>query len=308
MDFQIKSLIDNIKRPLIEYTLDIVLEPGCFNGAYEVGGLMFVRELESRGFFKVGRISASSAGAIAGFLYFTKSLDKFPEIWERLKEGLLEDGTLCRLREILSGLAETLTDSEFESIRSGKLFIAVYNVTKMEQQILDKFATREDLVEAILKSSHFPLLTNGEALLRSGGDDYLDGGMPHIFKARQRNPKQRILYLSITTYRRFVTMFNLSSEITIHGRILEGMLDVYNFFLKERETAMTSFIHDWQWTHFVRLRVWQFAYCSLVYSTIIANKIVSYIYPQIKDSPLFKHYQPLMGNIYTDILLYILFK
>ena len=308
MVIEVDSLIKNIKKPDIPYTLDIILEPGSFNGAYEVGGLIFIRELEKNKYFKVGRISGSSIGAFAGFLYFTNNLDRFVEIYDYLRKSFLEKVSLYKLKEVLLGLTNNIDDEKFKLLQEDKLFISTYDVQKMHQIIKSKFKTREEIVDCILKSCHLPLLIDGHIFFESNGKYFFDGGMPYIFKMRESEPKYKIIYLSITTLGKMKRMFNLRSEKSIHGRILEGIIDVYTFFHKGEETAMTSFVHNWTWHHFMRLRILHFIILYINFNMIIIHKFIKFIHPKIKDIDLYKHFTPFFKNIYNDMLLYLLFK
>ena len=49
------------------------------NGAYEIGGLMLIKEMEKLKYFKIKRISGASVGGYAGFLYLIDKLDVYIE-------------------------------------------------------------------------------------------------------------------------------------------------------------------------------------------------------------------------------------
>ena len=69
------NLIKNIHKKENPISMDLVLEGGTNNGYYEVGVLMFLKELENQGFIKVNRISGASVGSYMGFHYFNDSLN-----------------------------------------------------------------------------------------------------------------------------------------------------------------------------------------------------------------------------------------
>lgn len=308
MNIDVGSLLKNIKKPAIPYTLDIILEPGSFNGAYEVGGLIFLQELEKNDFFTVDRISGSSIGAFAGFLYFTKNLHKFVNIYEYLRKSFLEKVTLHKLKEVLLELVNNINDEEFKFLQKDKLYISTYDIQKMQQIIKSEYQSREEIVDSILKSCHLPLLINGHIFFEDDGKYYFDGGMPHLFKMRENDPKYKMIYLSITTLGKLKRMVNIKGEKSMHGRILEGILDVYTFFHEENETGMTSFVHTWTWRHYARLRIWHFVMLYMTYNMILFHKVIKYIHPKIKSYDAYKHFMPFFKNIYNDLLLYMLFK
>ena len=303
-----ESLIKNIEKPPLSYTLDIVLEPGSFNGAYEIGGLMFLQEMEKRDFFTVGRISGSSIGAFAAFLYFTHNLNKYTEIYEYLRKHFIEHLTIETLKDVMLTMIHDITDDSFKALQHDKLYITTYDVQKMQQVIKSDYKNREEIVDAVLKSCHLPLLVNGHIFFESNGQYFFDGGMPYIFKMRENDPKYKIIYLSITTLGKLKKIISIKGEKTAHGRILEGILDVYTFFHEKKETNMTSFVHQWTWQHFLRLRIAHFIILYITYNIIALHKLLTFLYPKIKQNSLFKHFVPFFKNIYNDTILYLLFK
>ena len=80
MDNQhIKNLVVNLPKEQNLGSIDLVLESGAANGSYQIGCLIYLKELEKQNKVKIDRISGSSIGAISGFYYFTNTLDKFQE-------------------------------------------------------------------------------------------------------------------------------------------------------------------------------------------------------------------------------------
>ena len=68
-DMNFEILLKNLNKHNFLFDLDLVLEGGCMNGAYEIGGLMLIKEMEKLKYFKIKRISGASVGGYAGFLY-----------------------------------------------------------------------------------------------------------------------------------------------------------------------------------------------------------------------------------------------
>ena len=78
MDNQhIKNLVVNLPKEENLGSIDLVLESGAANGSYQIGCLLYLKELENQKKVKIDRISGSSIGAISGFYYFTNMLDKY---------------------------------------------------------------------------------------------------------------------------------------------------------------------------------------------------------------------------------------
>ena len=76
----IKTLIENIPEKHIQLELDLVLDGGAFNGVYMLGGLFYIKELETREKIKIKRVSGCSIGAILGILFLINKMDVAIEI------------------------------------------------------------------------------------------------------------------------------------------------------------------------------------------------------------------------------------
>lgn len=69
----IDNLIFNLDKKVEPLQIDIVLEGGTNNGYYELGILLFLKEMENQGFISVNRISGASIGSLMGFHYLNNS-------------------------------------------------------------------------------------------------------------------------------------------------------------------------------------------------------------------------------------------
>ncbi len=65
MDVNMKGLLENLKNKKLNYELDLVLEGGAMNGAFEIGGLILLKQLEMEKKIKINRISGASVGGLA---------------------------------------------------------------------------------------------------------------------------------------------------------------------------------------------------------------------------------------------------
>jgi predicted acylesterase/phospholipase RssA len=180
-DLKLGVLLKNLDKSNFSFNLDLVLEGGCMNGAYEIGGLILIKELEKLKYFKIKRVSGASVGAYAGLLYLIDKLHVYVEEYEIMKEGFRETLTLEKLEQQLRKLVYNLSDKEFKSLQKNKLYIRFYDVNTQECILKYKYKTREELIETILKSCHMPFLINGKMFYEKDKKQYIDGGMPYIF-------------------------------------------------------------------------------------------------------------------------------
>ena len=91
MDNQhIKNLVVNLPSDENLGAIDLVLEAGAANGSYEIGCLMYLKELEKQEYIKVDRLSGSSIGSISAILYITNQLELCTEMFEIMREAYSE--------------------------------------------------------------------------------------------------------------------------------------------------------------------------------------------------------------------------
>ena len=307
-DLKLGVLLKNLDKSNFSFNLDLVLEGGCMNGAYEIGGLILIKELEKLKYFKIKRVSGASVGAYAGLLYLIDKLHVYVEEYEIMKEGFRETLTLEKLEQQLRKLVYNLSDKEFKSLQKNKLYIRFYDVNTQECILKYKYKTREELIETILKSCHMPFLINGKMFYEKDKKQYIDGGMPYIFNDLEMKQNRKTLYMTLTRYDKIKSILNVSNEKTIHGRVLEGIIDTYNFFLKNRMTDMCSYVEEWGIPETLRYSIFNYAYKLLVYVIYILYKIHEYIFPYISETPLYKKFTPLMKRIYKNTVIYLVFN
>ena len=66
------TLIENLDKKNIPKEIDLILDGGAFNGAFQYGILLYIKELETLKLLNVDKISGCSVGALLGTLYFNK--------------------------------------------------------------------------------------------------------------------------------------------------------------------------------------------------------------------------------------------
>ena len=313
--FKFSTLIKNIDDAHIPKKLNLILEGGCMNGAYEIGGLTLIKELERKKLTTINKISGASVGAYAGFLFLTNNLNTYIDEYGDIMESFKKHLKLVKLEEQLRFLVNKLSNSEFKSLQKDKLFITFYNFDTQQQEVISKYTTRDELIVSILKSCHLPFLINGECFYidKKTGTRYIDGGVPYLFTSQSGNTELtetmsiKNLYMKLTQYDRIKTTINVSYEKTVHGRILEGVIDTYNFFLKNSETKMCSYVDEW--SHFNKV---YYKFCELGYKIIIIiiyiiSILINTITPNLKKTHFYKHFSPNFYKIYESVVIYLVF-
>ena len=215
--FRFATLIKNIEPDHIPKKLNLILEGGCMNGAYEIGGLTLLKELEKKNLTSIEKISGASVGAYAGFLFLTDNLNKYIDEYGEMRSSFKKHLKLVKLEEQIRFIANKLSDIQFKSLQKDKLFITFYNVDTQQQEVISKYSTIEELITSILKSCHLPFLINGECFYvdKKTNTKYIDGGVPYLFpinSSQKDITPVKNLYMKLTQYDRIKTTINVSYE------------------------------------------------------------------------------------------------
>ncbi len=307
MNFAIDGLLKNLKNKKLNYNIDLVLEGGCMNGAYEIGGLLLLKGLEKEKKITIDRISGASVGAFVGLLYITNKLECYTKHYQKWRTAFNETVKLEHLKDLIIEICSGITDEDFKSLQKNKLFITYYDVKTRRCILIKEYKTREELWNAILKSCHVPYLINGEIFYRTEEGEYLDGGLPYIFKLQSYKPKHRVLYMKLTQTNRLKTIFNVADEENMDGRILGGLIDTYNFLMHEGKTEMCSFVNNWGFIDLLRYNCMDYIYWFGVSLLILSYKVIKYIAPTLEQTNIYKRLKPMGQNIFKEIIRYMVF-
>ena len=294
------------KIPKHPYKLDIVMGGGCFNGLYGIGVLLFIKQMEKQGYVIINRFSGVSAGALACFFYLIDDLDNFVQYYSLIKKSLRKNQNMTIIKKILESINEKMDDTTFQKIKKNKFYIGYHDVKKKKQIIKSKYTNKEDLKKALLKSSHIPYLMNNQCLFHDSSHCFIDGGLPYIFPERERNLNTHILYISITQISTLKNMLYIKNE-SVYGRITDGILDAYKFFLHKKPTKFCSFINQWYISDFIYLRLKKLTMIIFCYIIEIGIRAGHIIKPLLCRCSLYKKMTPVLYEMYRDILLYSLF-
>jgi len=307
MNIGMKGLMENLERKEFHHNIDLVLEGGCINGAYEIGGLLLLKELEKKKKITVHRLSGTSIGAFISLLYSANKLDCFVDSYKEWRQSFNDTIKIQAFEETVKKICSEISDDTFKSLQKNKIFITYFDV-KLKKCILKKeYSTRRELWESVLKSCHIPYLVNGNAFYKTSDGEYLDGGLPYIFKLRT-NDDRKILYMKIIQSSKLVGIFCSRGEESIDGRVLEGLLDTYNFFMQDQNTSMCSFVNNWGYINLIRYNSINFVYLIGIYMFILLQRTGEYISPSLEKMKIYQKMKPACKKLYEDILRYIAFK
>jgi hypothetical protein len=238
----IDNLPDDLKNSKTPLRLDLILDGGVFNGSYLVGALYFLKEMEKRNYIVVERISGCSIGSVIGFLYFIDALDTMPKFYDLVKKDFMEKHQLPTIKELKIHLQEKIPDNICEKVNK-RLYICYNNIKKGKKSIKSQYKDIDEIMNTIIKSCYIPYLIDGEMLYEQA---YIDGMNPYIFNVEQG---KKILHMDLFGYDKISYLFNIKNEKTNYHRILSGLLDIHNFYIKQTNTQMCSYVNDWSFTN-----------------------------------------------------------
>jgi len=237
---QINIMIDNLEVLPKLGDVNLVFEGGSLNGYYLIGVAMFLKELERRGVMRVAKVSGTSVGAYIGFHYlndslsasYTHSLNAKPSVIERLNLSYYKEAVACDV----SGVKPNAFN--------GRLFITYYDVIPERKRVVQsEYADVSDLRDALCSTAYLPVLMDGGmTFLRRGGRQCIDGGLPFLFE-------DKTLYVKLSGWNKLGNMFSHRGEKNGRGRVCEGIVSAYNFFLYgETGSDMCSWVANWSTT------------------------------------------------------------
>ena len=165
-----------------------------------------------------------------------------------------------------------------------------------------KYTDKDDLRSSLLKTCHLPFIIDGNCYFKEKGNYFLDGLLPHIFIDRSESFEDFILYISPNTISRLKNMFITKNEISIYGRVSEGILDAYKFFF-EGNSEMCSFVNRWSITNFVSLRIKSLAIFIFLYMVRLLSSFNRSILPYLREIDLYNGAEDIIKLCFQDIFL-----
>jgi hypothetical protein len=290
----IENLPDEIKNRKIPEEIDLILDGGVFNGSYHVGALYFLKEMERRKYIKINRISGCSVGAIVAFLYFIDGLDLMTKMYNIISDEFKNKMQLSCLKEIKTHIEERIPKDICKKVHN-RLFISYNNIKTGKKNVKFTYKSTDDIINTVIKSSFVPYLIDGNLLYKN---KYIDGIVPFIFKERNN----KILYLDLYGSDKVSYLFNVKNEKTNYHRILSGLLDIHCFFIKQSNTAMCSYVNDWN------LYYRGFNYLKLLFEKLVLYIIYIIVFikskipEEFKENIIFKILKILSYDIFHIIL------
>jgi hypothetical protein len=292
----IENLPDELKNTKNPINLDLVLDGGIFNGSYLIGALYFLKEMEKRNYIKICRISGCSIGSIVAFIYIIDCLDISESFYRIIFQQLKKNYNL-NISSILRSILKDKIPDDICSKVNNKLYITYTNIQKRKIKVKCTYKNKEEIINTIIKSSYIPFFMDGNILFEN---KYIDGLNPYVFKIRN---DRKILYLDLFGYDKIKYLINIKNEKTNFHRILSGLLDIHNFFIKQTNTDMCSYVNEWTLLNksrfFLKTIIIENFFVYFTYFVILIKK---YIPEKMKDYVLYKILTKITYETYIILL------
>uniref|UniRef100_A0A6C0LJU7 PNPLA domain-containing protein n=1 Tax=viral metagenome TaxID=1070528 RepID=A0A6C0LJU7_9ZZZZ len=290
----IDNLPDNITRTKTPIIIDLVLDGGAFNGSYLSGALQFLKEMENRRFIKIRRISGCSIGSLSAFLFFVNRLDVTEHFSKLSMIDFKKTSQLIIIKDIKTHILHLIPDN-FEELLNEKMFISYYNLKKNKKVIKNTYKSKDDIIDSIIKSCFLPFIIDGNICFKN---KYVDGLNPYLFETEKG---VKTLHLDLFGFDKCIYMLNIKHEKSATHRILSGLLEIHNFFVKQTNTSMCSYVNDWWLTHKIYFLSRIVLEKTVIFIIIWLIQIYKWLKPMIEKSTLLKITNSVIKEIFIII-------
>ena len=238
----ILSLIKNIEKPdktiNTPQEIDLIIDGGGFKAAYILGNLLYLKEMEKRGFLKISRISGTSVGSLLGLLYFLDELSLIYKLLPIFSKDYKKTNKLTNSFKVIKRyLSKIIGEKGLKSFNK-RLYINYYDLKNNRDVLSNTYSSCENLFKKIHFSCFIPFLFDG----RPSVCGKIDGLTPYIFPNRDN---VKILFLSTISMRNIrslgETLYTDDKNITY--KMTQGILDMHSFYINKNAT-MSYYIEN----------------------------------------------------------------
>jgi hypothetical protein len=232
----VRAVAKNVACPLVE-PIDLVIGGGAFNGAYGLGAVLVIKELEIQKKVRVERISGCSIGGLLALAYICDICSEVEKMFSAIRDCLKRDGCMHSLRDMITKIVEKAFIKDETTILNGRLFLSHTDLSTMKPIVTSEYEDKASLVEALIRTCFVPLLIDGNTSLENR---YVDGVVPHLFKDGARDS----LYVNLIDYKTLFKVIVTRNEANSHYRVMQGAADASHFFV-EGNSRMCSWVSKW---------------------------------------------------------------
>tara|TARA_Y100000389_G_C17463642_1_gene523700 strand:+ start:1237 stop:2157 length:921 start_codon:yes stop_codon:yes gene_type:complete len=291
----IETLIEKIDDNYIVNDINLILDGGAFNGGYQLGILLYLKELENKKIININKISGCSVGAIMGAMYISNSLSEGIDYYGTLLKYYQWNSDLSQLSRLINDFVNKNINDV--TIFNDKLYITYYDLINIKQTVVSKYASKNDLIDALIKSSYIPGVVDGNINYHG----CCDGFLPYIFPKKDK----QILYIYLQPFYKIKNMLYVKNENNVWPRLLIGMTDINNFFLG-KHSEFCSYVNKWSLSDTYIFRIKELIVLFIVLILNYIEKFIENIPERIKHNEYVLRIKTILKFLYKDIFRHIL--
>jgi len=313
----IKSLVKNIEFNNVfnkPSEIDVIYSGGALNGGYGFGISLFLQELEREKKIKINKISGCSIGGFIGFVHLMEQYERNEEIeieieyiFEKIKKCFKNKFNIVVFKKCIKKVVNSYfnfllkkdnTLEDILNIVNDRLFITYYDIEQGEKIIKNKYKSKKEIIETLIKTSFLPFITDGNLCYKN---KYIDGMTPYIFKYNNQS-NNKCLFVELLTREKMWNSIFSNKEKNIHYRIITGVVDI-NRFLTEGSSNMCSWVNEWKIHNYlikkiIEIIIYVFINLMIFLSSIEIKREIN----KIKSSKVCKTLISMVMDLLNDIV------
>lgn len=290
----ITELITELKEnnnSIVPKSMDLILDAGAFNGGFQLGALLYLKELERNNITTINRVSGASIGSVLALSYLIDRLDLIPIFSKNIMEYYKCNFNLFIINSILDLFLSNMKEDDYKRL-NGRLYISYFDYTTKTHITVHKYKSNKNVIDQLKKSCHLPFISTKNVSYFNG----IDGAYPYIFKGDKPS-----LFLRLISIEQMKTIMITKHETDIYSRVIDGIIDINNFFNKKR-SIMCSLVNKWTFLDFMSIRLREIIWIFYLYTIEIALIVYDYLPVNIISSNIFKSIKSVLQNIYFDFM------
>jgi hypothetical protein len=238
MDTYIAALLETLDLKNVPSEIDLVLDGGAFNGAYTIGTLLYIKELENKKHLTVKRLSGCSMGAIFAVGYATGYLDSLITVGRNIARDFKNSQCLHSFMGHIKDWINKHQDKINLCELNERVFITYHDSEVKKQITISHFESHDHLTEVLIRSSFLPFAINGSSRYQN---KYFDGFTPGLFHDKARPS----IFISTMVPGYFTSSLVIKGENSLDIRRVEGVEQIDGFFRRGKNTKLCSYVDSW---------------------------------------------------------------
>ena len=296
----VEALIANVSVREVPDKLDVVLEGGAMNGAYQAGALCYLRALEKAGKTHIARISGVSCGALVGAVFLALDLDSLEEFYVRLADSLLSTGSFSSLQGCVDDFMKRIDDTKAASL-TDRLYISYVDMNTQRRVVVSEYKSKEELGKVLVKTAFLPGFIDGRM---TTDDKCIDGGVPYIFPSdteKRGDNGYKTLYLKLSSFSLLKDAISTKGETNMARRAIEGIQRTHDLFKQRRGNEIASIVEEWSKTDVIKFSLMSLVWWLVSYAVYALTRLYDNYIPQsVKEHKAAMRAKGVCSELWSD--------